>query len=63
MKKAVIMLIVFLIIDFVLYVIFIHFNGGKDFVVTFLPAIFAEIAIYGSFILYEISKKGGDKND
>lgn len=58
MKKAVIMLIVFLIIDIILVAVLLNFNGGKDFVVLFLPAMFAEIAIYGSFILYEVSKKG-----
>lgn len=63
MKKAIIMFLVFLVIDFVLYVVLVNFNGGKNFVVLFLPAMFAEIAIYGSFILYEVSKKGGDKND
>lgn len=63
MKKAVIMFIVFLVIDIILLAVLLNFNGGKDFVVLFLPAMFAEIAIYGSFILYEVSKKGGDKND
>jgi len=63
MMKAVIMFIVFLIIDIILLAVLLNFNGGKAFVVLFLPAMFAEIAIYGSFILYEVSKKGGDEND
>lgn len=57
MKKALILFIIFFIIDFLLFAILLNFNGGKDFVIFFLPAIFLEIAIYGSFILYEVSKK------
>lgn len=37
--------------------VLLNFNGGKDFVVLFLPAMFIEIAVYGSFILYEVEKK------
>ena len=57
MKKSVIMFIVFLIIDIILTAVLLNFNGGKDFVVLFLPAMFIEIAVYGSVILYEASKK------
>ncbi len=57
MKKALILFIIFFIIDFLLFAILSNFNGGKAFVIFFLPAIFLEIAIYGSFILYEVSKK------
>lgn len=63
MKKAVVMFTVFLIIDIILMAVLLNFNGGKDFVVLFLPAMFVEIAVYGSFILYEVSKKGGNKTD
>ena len=57
MKKALFIFIIFFIIDFLLFAILSNFNGGKAFVIFFLPAIFLEIAIYGSFILYEVSKK------
>ena len=57
MKKALILFIIFFITDFLLFALLFNFNGGKDFVIFFLPAIFLEIAIYGSFILYEVSKK------
>ena len=63
MKKAIILFLIFFVIDICLVAILLNFNGGKDFVVIFLPAMFVEIAFYGSFIIYEISKKGGDKND
>lgn len=63
MKKAIILFLIFFVIDICLVAILLNFNGGKDFVVIFLPAMFVEIASYGSFIIYEISKKGGDKND
>ena len=54
------MFLIFLVIDICLMAILLNFNGGKDFVVLFLPAIFLEIAVYGSFIIYEISKKEKD---
>ena len=57
MKKAIILFLIFLVIDICLFAILSNFNGGKAFVRFFLPAIFLEIAIYGSFILYEVSKK------
>ncbi len=57
MKKAIILFLIFLVIDICLFAILSNFNGGKAFVIFFLPAIFLEIAIYGSFILYEVSKK------
>ena len=63
MKKAIILFLIFFVIDICLVAILLNFNGGKDFVVIFLPAMFVEIASYGSFIIYEISKKEGDKND
>ncbi len=63
MKKSIILFLIFLVIDIVLLSVLMNFNGGKDFIIFFLPAMFIEIAFYGSFILYEISKKGGDKND
>ena len=61
MKKAIISFVVFLIIDFLLFAFSLCFNGGKDFVIYFLPAIFIEIAFYGSFIIFEITN--GRKND
>ena len=58
MKKAIILFLVFFIIDFCIFAILSSFNGGKEFVTFFLPAIFIEIAFYGSLIIYEVSKKG-----
>ena len=58
MKKAIILFLVFFIIDIFLFEIFGSFNYGKDFATFFLPAIFIEIAFYGSLIIYEVSKKG-----
>ena len=60
MKKAIILFLVFFIIDFCLFEILIHCIDGKDFAIFFLPAIFIEIAFYGSLIIYEISKKRED---
>lgn len=57
MKKALILFIFFFIIDILLLVVLLNFNGGKDFIVLFLPAMFLEIAIYGSFIIYEYQIK------
>lgn len=57
MKKALMLFIFFFIIDILLLVVLLNFNGGKDFIVLFLPAMFLEIVIYGSFIIYEISNK------
>lgn len=62
MKKAIISFLVFLIIDFLLFVFLVCFNGGKDFVIFFLPSIFIEIAFYGSFIIFEITNRR-QKND
>ena len=62
MKKAIISFLVFLIIDFLLFAFLVCFNGGKDFVIFFLPAIFIEIAFYGSFIIFEITNRR-QKND
>lgn len=58
MKKAIILFLIFLVIDICLFAILSNFNGGKAFVIFFLPAIFLEIAFFGSFIIYEISKQG-----
>ena len=57
MKKSVILFLIFLVIDIVFLSVLMNFNSGKDFIAFFLPAMFIEIAFYGSFILYEISKK------
>lgn len=54
MKKACILFLFFLLINVILLAVLLNFNGGKDFVVFFLSAIFIEIAFYGSFIIYEI---------
>ncbi len=58
MKKAIILFLVFFIIDIFLFAFLSSFNGGKVFTIFFLPAIFIEIAFYGSLIIYEVSKKG-----
>lgn len=56
MKLAIRTFLIFLVIDIILFIISINIHGGKDFVVIFLPAIFIEIAIYGSLILNEVAK-------
>ena len=58
MKKAIILFLISFIIDFCLFAFLVSFNGGKMFATFFLPAIFIEIAFYGSLIIYEVSKKG-----
>ncbi|MDE7439946.1 MAG: hypothetical protein K2N23_05530 [Clostridia bacterium] len=65
MKKALILLAVFCVLDIILYAVAANLRGS-DVLYIFLPAIFLEIAIYGSFIIYEISKlkdKIDDKKD
>lgn len=57
MKKAIILFLIFLVIDICLFAILSNFNGGKDFDIFFLAAMFMEIAFFGSFIIYEISKQ------
>ena len=57
MKKAIILFLIFLVIDICLFAILSNFNGGKDFDIFFLAAMFIEIAFFGSFIIYEISKQ------
>ena len=57
MKKALMLFIFFFIIDILLLMVLLNFNGGKDFIVLFFPAMFLEISIYGSFIIYDISNK------
>ncbi len=61
MKKAVILFIIFCLADFILFFIIDGYKNGQYFSNIFLPIMFFEIAVYGSFILYEVSKKGGDK--
>ncbi len=63
MKKSIILFILFFVADFIMYVVLCQVNYGKDFDCYFLPAIFLEIAIYGSVIIYEITKKGDDNDD
>ena len=60
MKKAIILFLVDFIIDFCLFAFSASFNYGKEFVTFFLPAIFIEIAFFGSLIIYEVSKKEGN---
>ena len=60
MKKAIILFIIFFLIDMLLFIILGNYINGKLFYFWFLPAMFLEIAIYGSFILYEVSKKRND---
>lgn len=55
-----IMFIVFFIIDIILIILIESNNIGMY---IFLAAVFLEIAIYGSFIIYEINKHGGNKDD
>ena len=70
MKKAfilpIVMFIVFFVIDLVMFIVLSSINFGKDFTYCFLPAIFIEIAIYGSVILNEVIKykeKKAEKKD
>lgn len=55
MKKSLIMLAIFMFVDLVAYII-IEVNASKWFATYFLPIMFLEIAIYGSVIIYDISK-------
>lgn len=59
MKVAGITFLIFFIIDFILFVVLSNFNYGKN-MSLFLPAIFLEIAVYDSLLLYEVSKKNKD---
>lgn len=56
MKVAGITFLIFFVIDFILFIVLGNFNYGKN-MSLFLPAIFLEIAVYGSLLLYEVSKK------
>ena len=59
MKVAGITFLIFFVIDFILFIVLGNFNYGKN-MSLFLPAIFLEIAVYGSLLLYEVSKKNKD---
>lgn len=56
MKLAIRTFLIFLVIDIILFIISITIHSGKEFIIIFLPAIFIEIAIYGSLILNEVAK-------
>jgi len=62
MKKAVILFIVFAVIDLILLIVLGRFNYGNDSSTVFLPVMFIEIATYGSVIVYDINYKG-EKRD
>ena len=58
MKKAVILFVVFAVLDLVLYILFANqINSGMYFSVDFLPFMFIEIATYGSVLIYDVNKK------
>ncbi len=59
MKVAGITFLIFFVIDFILFIVLSNFNYEKN-MSLFLPAIFLEIAVYGSLLLYEVSKKNKD---
>lgn len=56
--KAVVIFVVFLILDIVLDVVFSNINGGLPLVEYYVVAIFLEIAFFGSWIINDISKLG-----
>lgn len=56
MLKSIILFVVFFILGCIMFFCFLNFSATYK-LENFLPLIFLEIAIYGSFILYEISKK------
>ncbi len=62
MKKAIILFLIFLAIDLVAFIVLTNVNNGHDFNYYFLPLLFLEVAVYGSFIIYEISKLGNKKD-
>ena len=55
MLKSIILFVVFFILGCIMFFCFSNFSATYK-LENFLPLIFLEIAIYGSFILYEISK-------
>ena len=57
MKKSVILFLIFLVIDIVLFIVFATRPDIKDLEFYYYSIIILEIAIYGSFVLYETSKK------
>lgn len=61
MFKGVLSFIIFIIIGVIIFIFGVSFDGGKDFVILFLPLIFIEIAFYGSYIIHSIyNKKDND---
>jgi len=64
MKKAIILFLVFVFLDFILYVILGNLSGAsRGFETGLLPFIAIEIATYGSVILYDIDKRGQKKDE
>lgn len=63
MKKAVIMFLIFFVLDIIFLNVFGYLDYGENFDFYFLPVIFLEISIYGSVILYEVSKKNNNDDD
>ncbi len=59
--KALIIFISSLICGYVLWLVFSDLDAGRLFNYNYSLVIFIEIAMYGSLIIYEVSKKGGDE--
>lgn len=62
MKKSLILFLIFLVIDIVLFSVFATRPDIKDPEFYYYSIIILEIAIYGSFVLYETSKKTINRN-
>jgi len=57
MKKAIILFVVFVLLDFILYLVFGNLSGASMcFETAMIPFIIIEIAVYGSVIVYDIEK-------
>lgn len=62
MKKYCIILLLFFVLDIVLFTYYgTYLNNYYQFVETFLTLIFIEIPIYATLLLYEIRKRKCDK--
>lgn len=62
MKKAAILFCIFFVLDVVLFLVLSRENHST-YTYAFLPAIFLEISIYGSIIIYDIEKKNKNKDE
>lgn len=63
MKKAVIMFLIFFVLDIILFYVLDGVGPADISTYYFIAAIFLEISIYGSVILYEVSKKNNNDDD